>query len=161
MTATNWNRLTQTQAPASNILVRFLVGLVFFFEGIQKLIYPDILGAGRFTDIGIPWPDVIGPFVGVVETTCGLLLLTGLLTRLASIPLIITMIVAITSTKIPILLGSDLSIFNVAEDARFGFWGMEHAIRTDFAMLLGATYLAIVGAGRWSLDAAINTRPSS
>lgn len=89
----------------------------------------------------------------MVETTCGLLILLGLLTRLAGMPLIITMIVAIISTKIPVLLGHDLWIFNVEDLDRYGFWSMEHEIRADFAMLMGSTYLLIVGAGRWSLDA--------
>jgi putative oxidoreductase len=107
--AEDWlNRLLQTSAPGWSILVRLIVGLVVFFpEGIQKLVFPDILGAGRFTHIGIPYPDFTGPFVGVVETICGALIIVGLLTRLAAIPLIVIMIVAIVSTKIPILLGHD------------------------------------------------------
>src|SRR5690348_3069405 len=97
-----------TRAPGWSILVRLLVGLVVFFpEGIQKLIFPDILGAGRFASIGIPFPEIMGPFVGVVETICGLLIIIGLFTRLAAIPLIIIMIVALLSTKVPILLGHD------------------------------------------------------
>lgn len=64
--------LFTTNAPGWSILVRLLVGLaVFFPEGIQKLIFPDILGAGRFANIGIPYPDVMGPFVGTVEIICG------------------------------------------------------------------------------------------
>ncbi len=68
---------------------------VFFPEGIQKLIFPDILGAGRFANIGIPYPEVMGPFVGIVEIICGALIILGLFTRLAAIPLIVIMIVAI------------------------------------------------------------------
>jgi putative oxidoreductase len=95
-----------------SILVRLLVGLVVFFpEGIQKLTFPDLLGAGRFAKIGIPYPDLMGPFVGAVETICGALIILGLFTRLASIPLIVIMIVAIVSTKIPILLGSPATAF--------------------------------------------------
>ena len=59
-----------------------------------------MLGAGRFESIGIPWPEVLAPFVGVVETVCGALIILGFLTRLAVIPLIIVVIVAIISTKI-------------------------------------------------------------
>ncbi len=112
---TNWRTaLFGTCAPGWSILVRLLVGLVVFFpEGIQKLAFPDILGAGRFANIGIPYPNLMGPFVGVVETTCGALIILGLFTRLASIPLIVIMIVAIVSTKIPILLGHDLWIFHL------------------------------------------------
>jgi hypothetical protein len=78
MNRTNWTDLLYTDAPAWSILVRLLVGLVVFLpEGIQKLIFPDILGAGRFARIGIPFPDVMGPFVGVVETVCGALIIVG------------------------------------------------------------------------------------
>src|SRR5208282_3760190 len=95
-----------TAAPGWSILVRLLVGLVVFFpEGIQKLIFPDVLGAGRFANIGIPFPELMGPFVGIVETICGALIILGLFTRLSAIPLIVIMIVALVSTKVPILLG--------------------------------------------------------
>jgi putative oxidoreductase len=125
-----------------------------FPEGIQKLIFPVILGAGRFTKIGIPFPEIMGPFVEVVETVCGALIILGLLTRLSSIPLIIIMIVALVSTKLPILLGHDVWIFHLAQDIkRTGFWSMMHEARADLTMLLGCLYLLIVGAGRWSLDA--------
>jgi putative oxidoreductase len=146
--------LLATDAPGWSILVRLLVGLVVFFpEGIQKLIFPDILGAGRFSHIGIPFPELMGPFVGVVETICGALIIVGLLTRLAAIPLIVIMIVAIVSTKIPILLGHDFWIFHLPKLPRYGFWSMTHEARADFCMLLGALYLLIEGGGAWSLDA--------
>src|SRR5271157_3743714 len=107
-------RLLATRAPEWSILLRLLVGLVVFFpEGIQKLIFPDILGAGRFANIGIPYPEVMGPFVGIVEIVCGALIIAGFLTRLAAIPLIIVMIVALVSTKAPILLGQDFWIFHL------------------------------------------------
>jgi putative oxidoreductase len=111
----NWRTvLFGTRAPGWSILVRLLVGLVVFFpEGLQKLAFPDILGAGRFARIGIPYPDLMGPFVGVVETVCGALIVLGLFTRLASLPLIVIMIVAIASTKVPILLGHDFWIFHL------------------------------------------------
>jgi putative oxidoreductase len=158
MNRTNWTDLLYTDAPAWSILVRLLVGLVVFLpEGIQKLIFPDILGAGRFARIGIPFPDVMGPFVGVVETVCGALIIVGSFTRLAVIPLIIIMIVALISTKLPILLGRDVWIFHLAQDIRrTGFWSMMHEARADLTMLLGSIYLLIVGAGRWSLDAVLS-----
>ncbi len=153
------NTLLGTAAPGWSILVRLLVGLIVFFpEGIQKLIFPAILGAGRFANIGIPYPDVLGPFVGIVETVCGALIILGLLTRLAAIPLIVIMIVAIVSTKIPMLLGHDFWLFHLPKLARYGFWSMAHEARTDFVMLLGAIYLLIVGAGKWSLDALLSRR---
>lgn len=146
--------LCGTSAPGWSILVRLLVGLVVFLpEGIQKLAFPDILGAGRFAAIGIPHPEIMGPLVGVVEIVCGSLIILGLFTRLAALPLIVIMVVAIISTKIPILLGHDFWIFHLPKLPRYGFWSMLHEARADFTMLLGATYLAIEGAGVWSLDA--------
>ncbi len=153
----NWRVwLFDTRAGGWSILVRLLVGLVVFLpEGIQKLAFSEVLGAGRFAHIGIPYPDVMGPFVGVVEIVCGTLIILGLFTRLGSIPLIIIMIVAIVSTKVPILLGHDFWIFHVPKLPRYGFWSMSHEARTDFAMLLGSLYLLIAGGGAWSLDALI------
>jgi uncharacterized membrane protein YphA (DoxX/SURF4 family) len=90
--------------------------------------------------------------VGSTEIICGLLIILGLLTRLACIPLIIVMIMAIISTKIPILLGHDLGSFYVATLSRYGFWSMMHEARNDFCMLLGLIYLFIEGAGPWSID---------
>ncbi len=148
--------LLGTGAPGWSILVRVLVGLVVFFpEGIQKLAFPEILGAGRFARIGIPYPDLMGPFVGTIETICGALIILGLFTRLAAIPLIIIMIVAIVSTKVPIMFGHDFWIFHVPKLPRYGFWSMAHEARADFDMLLGSLYLLIEGGGAWSLDAVL------
>ena len=135
-----------------------LVGGVFLAEGVQKFLYPNEVGAGRFAKIGIPNPDVMGPFVGVVEILCGALILVGLLTRLAAIPLIINMLVAILSTKIPILLGHGFWGFSLRSLPYYGFWGFAHEARTDFAMLLGSLFFLLVGAGAWSLDARLSRR---
>jgi len=155
----------RTQASRWTILVRIMVGLVVFFpEGIQKLAFPSILGAGRFAAIGIPYPNFTGPFVGVVEIACGALVILGLFTRLAVIPLIVIMVVAILSTKVPILLGHNFWIFHLPKLPRYGFWSMMHEARDDFAMLLGLLYLLIEGGGAWSLDALLSrdrSRPLS
>jgi putative oxidoreductase len=123
----------------SIILIRVMVACVFFSEGVQKFLFSDSLGVGRFIKIGIPLPAIMAPFVGIVEIGCGALILLGLFTRLASIPLIIDMLVAISTTKIPILIEK-------------GFWAMAHEARTDWSMILGLLFLLIVGSGRWSLD---------
>ena len=157
----SWHDLLRTRASGWVILIRLMVGLaVFFPEGIQKLIFPEILGAGRFTRIGIPLADVMGPFVGVVEIVCGALIMVGLLTRLAAIPLIITMIVAIVSTKIAILLGHEFWVFRLPKIDPYGFWSAAHESRADLAMLLGCLYLLIEGAGQWSIDAVLADRPT-
>jgi uncharacterized membrane protein YphA (DoxX/SURF4 family) len=102
--------------------MRVVVGIVFASEGVQKFLYPDALGAGRFGKIGIPAPEVMGPLVGVVEIVCGVLMLAGLLTRLAAAALIIDMLVAIASTKVPILLGHGYGWFADPSIAKIGFW---------------------------------------
>ena len=91
-------------------------------------------------EIGIPWPQVMAQFVGVVEIVCGSLLLIGLVTRLATVPLLIDIAVAIYSTKIVTF-------------AKNGFWGTLHEARTDLSMVLGLIFLVVVGGGAWSLDA--------
>lgn len=143
-------KIIQTDRAATTFLIRLMVGAVFLSEGIQKFLYPDKLGAGRFAKIGLPDPDVLGPWVGGFEITCGMLVLLGLLTRLAVIPLGIIMLVAIISTKIPLL-------------GEKGFWFMLHESRTDWSMLLGSIFLFIRGGGRGSLDEKItepgNRRP--
>lgn len=144
--------LSRTSAPAAVVLIRLMVGGVFLSEGIQKFLFADDAGAGRFARIGIPSPEVMGPFVGVVEIVCGALILLGFLTRLAAIALLIDILVAIFSTKIPILLGHGFWRFSVSKVAYYGFWGMLHEARTDLSMLLGLLFLFIVGAGAWSLD---------
>jgi len=150
------DRVLRTREGAAVTLIRLAVGLVVFFpEGLQKLVFPALLGAGRFASIGIPSAAVMGPFVGIVETVCGALIIAGLLTRLAAIPLIIVMLVAIASTKIPILLGHDFWIFHLPHANRYGFWSAAHEARTDLCMLLGCLYLLIVGGGSWSVDARI------
>lgn len=142
-----------SSAPAATILIRIAVGVVFTSEGIQKFLFADSVGAGRFAKIGIPVPEVMGPFVGTVETLCGTLILLGLLTRFAAVPLMCVMVVAITSTKLPILLGHGFWGFADPSVSRHGLWSMLHEARTDLSMLLGACFLLLVGAGPRSLDA--------
>jgi putative oxidoreductase len=127
------------------LLIRILVGWVFLSEGIQKLLFPDVLGVGRFLKIGIPWPHVSAPVVGGVEIVCGTLILLGLVTRLAAVPLLAVILVALYSTKIVAF-------------AKVGFWGTLHEARTDVSMLLGLLFLLLVGGGSLSLDAALRSR---
>jgi len=155
--------LTTTNASCWTILIRLSLAGVFIPEGIQKIIHPEMLGAGRFIKMGIPYPEFTGPFVGWVEIICGLFVLMGLLIRLATMPLIITMLVAITATKIPILMGRDwvmteTIVFYVRELKTYGFWSFMHETRLDWAMLMSACYLLSVGSGQWSLDKRIFQR---
>ncbi len=140
-----FRKLLTTQAPAAVILIRLMVGLVFLSEGIQKFVFPAGRGVGRFIKIGLPEPEFLAYFVAVFEITCGILIVLGLLTRLAVIPTITIMLVAIFATKIPIL-------------ASEGFWQMAHDARTDWSMLLGSLFLLIVGAGPLSVDKGISRK---
>ena len=145
--------LCGTRAPAATVLIRLMVGAVFLSEGVQKFLLPNELGVGRFVKIGIPYPEIMAPFVAAFEIGCGTLLILGLLTRLAAIPMIINISVAILSTKIPMLLGRGFWMFSPPKPNQVGFWAMAHEARTDFCMFLGAIFLLIVGAGCLSLDA--------
>jgi putative oxidoreductase len=145
-------RTLATHALAATIFIRLMVGGVFLSEGIQKFLFPAELAAGRFAKIGIPFPEFAGPFVGAVEVVCGLLLLLGLFTRLAAVPLIIAMCVAMLSIKVPILLGHGFWGFSLRDLPRYGFWSMLHESRNDLCMILGSAFLLVVGAGVWSTD---------
>lgn len=134
-----FRKLMQSDDSKTTILIRLIIGAVFLSEGIQKFLFPASRGAGRFEKIGLPSAEFLGPFVGTVEVLCGTLILLGLFTRLASIPLITIMLVAIATTKIEIL-------------ANEGLWEMLHESRTDWSMLLGSLFLLIKGGGYYSLD---------
>jgi putative oxidoreductase len=143
-----WRRLAVSNGGRAVVLIRLLVGWVFISEGLQKFLFPAALGVGRFAKIGIPAPQFFAPFVGVVEIVCGSLIVVGLLTRVATIPLLISMLVAIATTKVPMLFHE-------------GAWKMLHEARTDFSMVLGLLFLLIVGAGRWSVDAVFGPGPAA
>ena len=135
----------KSRFSAAVLLVRLAVGGVFLSEGIQKFLFPEELGFGRFAKIGIPVPGFTAPLVGMVEVICGLLLILGLFTRWATIPLLIDMAVAIFTTKIPILVKS-------------GFWAMAHEARVDYTMVLGCLFLLIVGDGSVSVGQIMDRR---
>lgn len=144
--------LVSRTAPTATILIRVMVGAVFLAEGIQKFLYPVEVGAGRFARIGIPQPELLAPFVGSVEIVCGTLVLLGLFTRWAVLPLLGVMAVAFVTTKLPILLGQDLGPFQLRQLPYYGFWGFAHETRTDFSMILGSLFLLLVGPGPLSMD---------
>jgi putative oxidoreductase len=124
----------------SAIFLRLAVGLIFSTQGILKYIDPH-MGVVRFTKIGFPYPGFTAHFVGAVEIACGVLVLMSLFTRVASIPLLVVILTAIATTKIPELLHSDQ-----------GFWFMVSDARTDFAMTMSLLFLISAGAGSWSLE---------
>lgn len=132
-----------TQGPASLILIRLLVGGIFITEGLQKFLFPEVLGAARFAALGFPVPRTTALTVGVVEVVAGGAVLVGLATRLAAVFLLLIALGAIITTKLPILLGHDIWVFSLQEVDRTGVWGFLHAWRSDIAMLLGTLYLLI------------------
>lgn len=140
-----FKKLVNTVNDNRSLIPRIIVGLVFLSEGIQKFLYPEIVGVGRFEKIGFENPEFRAYLVAGFEVVGGLLILVGLLTRLAAIPLLTIMATALISTKIPILLNE-------------GFWFMAHAARTDFAMTMLLVFLLIYGAGKWSVDHYLNFR---
>ncbi len=127
----------------SVVFIRVAVGLIFFTQGILKYTDPH-MGVMRFMRIGFPMPAFTAHFVGAFEIVCGLLVTLGLATRLASAPLLIVILTAIATTKIP-------ELFHPNQ----GFWFMVSDARADFAMTMGLLFLLSVGAGSWSLDARI------
>lgn len=151
----NW---LHTDREKTTLLISFLVGSVFLSEGLQKFLFSEIRGAGRFDRIGIPFPDLLGPVVGGFEVVSGLLVLAGLLTRFAVVPLIVIMLTALLTTKLPILLGTGFWGFSLRELPHYGFFSMMHESRNDLAMLIGSLYLLIRGGGYASLDRVIAQR---
>src|SRR5271170_6985533 len=149
----SWLTHPPTDGPKSILLLRFMAGGVFFWEGLLKFVYVN-QGVGRFTKLGIPFPHQTATFVGCLEIVGGLLLLTGLMTRLIAIPFIIEMIVAVLTTKISLYLGTSPLPLPPALP-QVGFWAVLHEIRSDYAQILTFIFLLINGPGKWSLDAVL------
>jgi putative oxidoreductase len=135
--------LTNSMNDKQSVLPRLIVGLIFLSEGIQKYLFPELVGTTRFEKIGFDDPAFWAYFTGTFEIICGVLVLVGLLTRIASIPLLIIMVTAFVTTKWPMLVDK-------------GLWPFAHEYRTDFAMTLLLIYLLIYGAGNYSFDSKIN-----
>ena len=136
--------------PASTLLLRLMAGGVFLWEGVMKFVFVS-QGVGRFTKLGMPFPHFTADFVGCLEIVGGLLLLSGLMTRLIAIPFIIEMIVAILSTKISMFLGtSPLPL--PPSPPQVGMWAVLHEVRSEYAQLMTTAFLLLNGPGKWSLD---------
>jgi uncharacterized membrane protein YphA (DoxX/SURF4 family) len=152
----NWFLNPPVNGAASILILRLMAGGVFFSEGILKFVYPN-QGVGRFTKLGFPIPEITAHFVAVTEIVGGLLLIFGLLTRLASFYFIFEMIIAILSTKIALYLGTSPLPLPPALP-KVGFWAVMHETRSDYAQLMVCLFLLIEGAGARSLDKVLKQR---
>jgi putative oxidoreductase len=154
-----WLTHPPTDGARSILFLRLMAGGVFFWEGLLKFVYTN-QGVGRFTKLGFPYPHFTATFVACFEIAGGLLLITGLLTRLTALPFVFEMIVAILSTKISLFLGTYPLPLPPAPPT-IGFWAVLHEIRADYAQILTSAFLLVNGPGRWSLDALLLRREHS
>jgi uncharacterized membrane protein YphA (DoxX/SURF4 family) len=137
-------------APRSTMLIRLMAGGVFLWEGVLKFVYVN-QGIGRFTKLGIPAPGPTAHFVAILEIVGGLLLMSGFLTRLISIPFVIEMVVAMLTTKIGLYLGtSPLPL--PPSPPQVGIWAVLHEVRSEYAQIMCALFLLTAGPGPWSID---------
>jgi putative oxidoreductase len=132
--------VTSRPVDATGLLLRFGLGLIFLFSGMQKVLPGTAATEAYFSDLGIPWPGLLGPFVSYLELFGAVLLMTGLLTRLLGALFLCEMVVAILVVRLPIALESQ----SVADAFA--------AVRLEVLMATVAGCLALVGGGRWSLD---------
>jgi putative oxidoreductase len=145
-----------TSAPKSALVIRLMAGGVFFWEGLLKFAYAN-QGVGRFTKLGMPVPEVLAPAIAVLEIGGGLLLMSGLGTRLISVPFIVEMIVAMLSTKISLYLGTS-PLPKPPSPPIIGVWAVLHEVRSEYAQIMSCIYLLAAGPGPWSLDALLGRR---
>ena len=143
------------QPTRATLLVRAAVGSVFVSSGLVKFLF-DNQGPGRFAKIGLPGAPALASFVGATEIICGTLLLVGLYVRLAALPLVIDMVVAIVTTKLPLLFG--VGPEPVAAPPKTGFWAFAYQARLDVTILAACVFLVVAGAGLLSVDALLSRR---
>src|SRR5262245_38575339 len=156
---TPWLLHPPVDGPASIVAVRMMAGAVFLWEGILKFVYEN-QGIGRFTKLGMPFPEVTASFVGGLEIVGGLLLIVGLGTRLISVAFVIEMLVAMLSTKPRLFLGT-LPLPPPPAPPVAGIWAVLHEIRSEYAQLMSCVFLLAAGPGPWSLDASLARREST
>lgn len=149
-------QLATTRASGAVVLIRLYVGLIFVGEGVLKFVRPEALGSGRFVKAGIPAGAFFANLDGAAEIICGVMILAGLLVRLAAMPMIVDMIGALLITKLPILWGNA-----PLYPKEGGFWDFFHEGRLEVAILCGCVFLLIVGSGSYSLDARLNRAPTA
>jgi putative oxidoreductase len=136
-----FNPTTPRQLDTGLTLLRVVTGITFMAHGGQKLFVYGLDGvAGGFAQMGVPFPDVMGPLVGFIELFGGLALVAGLLTRLAGVGLTAVMLGAMFLVHLPA-----------------GFF-LPNGYEFVLMLAASATTLAITGAGQYSLDALLARR---
>jgi len=152
----SWLLHPPIDGPRATVLIRVMAGTVFLWEGIMKFVFAN-QGVGRFTKLGFPFPHFTATADAWLEIIGGILIISGLLTRVIAIPFIIEMLVAMASTKIPMYLGtSPLPLPPVPPQV--GFWAVLHEIRSEYAQLASCAFLFLAGPGPWSVDAILLKR---
>ena len=136
------------EGPSALGLLRAGVGYVFITSGALKFLFEN-QGPIRFARLG--FPAGVAYFVGAVEIVCGVLVLLGFFARLAALPLVIDMAVAIATTKMPLLFGAGPE--PIAAAPKTGLLAFAYQARLDIAMFLACGTIVLVGAGFWSVDA--------
>ena len=147
----NWLLHPPVEGPEAILLLRVMAGSVFLWEGVLKFVYAN-QGPGRFTKLGFPAPHFTADAIGCLEIAGGILLITGLFTRLIAMPFVVEMLVAMASTKIPLYLGTSPLPLPPAPP-QIGFWAVLHEVRSEYAQCVVCAFLIFAGPGRWSLDA--------
>ena len=138
-----FNSTTPRQLDAGLTILRAVTGTIFVAHGAQKLFVYGFAGvAGGFAQMGIPFPGVMGPFIGFLELLGGLALIAGLLTRLAGAGLAANMLGAMFLVHLPA-----------------GFF-MPNGYEFVLILAASAATLAITGAGHYSLDGLLARRQS-
>jgi putative oxidoreductase len=125
------------------ILIRVVVGLVFLVEGILKFVHPDELGVSRFAGIGLPYPHLLAPLVGAVEIAGGVAILLNFFAGDAALLMLAVIIVALVTTKVPILLGRQFGPFTLTKLPSYGCLSFFHEARVDLCMLFGSLAVLI------------------
>lgn len=119
-------------------LIRVIVGSVFLLEGVLKFLRPEELGAGRFAGIGLPFPHLLAQVVGSVEIAGGAAILFNFYAGDAALVLLVVILSALVTTKLPILLGHPLGPFALTKLHQYGLLSFLHEARVDLCMVFGS-----------------------
>jgi putative oxidoreductase len=135
-----------TSIDASTAILRAVAGTVFLFSGLQKVVPGIESTVDRFRDLGIPWPEMLGPAVGGLELVGGVLLLAGIFTRVVAGLFVIEMAVALVADRLPVATATR----SIADAVG--------TVRLEVLLFAVCACLALLGAGRLSVDAALRHR---